>query len=260
MMFPLPDSLPRHALVTGGAKRLGAAMARALVGAGFDVTIHVNASREAGEALAAELRASGRRAQVIAGDLSREVEVQPLVAAAVAGLGPLGVLVNNASTFERDEWDDATRESWDHHIEPNLRAPFVLSQHFAKQLPAGAEGVVVNMLDQRVLSLTPHFVTYTLSKAGLWALTQQLALALAPRIRVLGIGPGPAMPSPRQSQEQFDRQCRSVPLQRGTSPEEIGRALLALLALPSVTGQVICLDGGQHLQWASSPAGAPPEE
>jgi NAD(P)-dependent dehydrogenase (short-subunit alcohol dehydrogenase family) len=168
------------------------------------------------------------------------------------------LLVNNASTFERDEWDDATRESWDHHIEPNLRAPFVLSQHVAKQLPAEAEGVVVNMLDQRVLSLTPHFVTYTVSKAGLWALTQQLALALAPRIRVLGIGPGPAMPSPRQSQEQFDRQCASVPLRRGTSPEEMGHALLALLALPSVTGQVLCLDGGQHLQW--SPGGGAVEE
>jgi NAD(P)-dependent dehydrogenase (short-subunit alcohol dehydrogenase family) len=258
MHFPIPDSIPRHALVTGGAKRLGAAMARALAGAGFDVTIHVNASRAAGEALAAELRAMGRRAQVIAGDLSREAEVQPLVAAAVEGLGPLGLLVNNASTFERDEWDDATRESWDHHIEPNLRAPFVLSQHVAKQLPAEAEGVVVNMLDQRVLSLTPHFVTYTVSKAGLWALTQQLALALAPRIRVLGIGPGPAMPSPRQSQEQFDRQCASVPLRRGTSPEEMGHALLALLALPSVTGQVLCLDGGQHLQW--SPGGGAVEE
>ncbi|WP_037299821.1 SDR family oxidoreductase [Rubritepida flocculans] len=260
MSFPIPKTIPRHALVTGGARRLGAAMARALAQAGFDVTLHVHASRAEGEALAAELRAMGRRAQVLAADLAREEEVQPLLGQAEAGLGPLGVLVNNASTFTRDEWHDATRASWDHHLEPNLRAPFVLTQHFAARLPAGAEGVVANLLDQRVLSLTPHFVTYTVSKAALWALTQQLALALAPRIRVFGIGPGPALPSSRQSQEQFDRQCRSVPLQRGTSPEEVARALLALLALPSVTGQILCLDGGQHLQWAPAGAASAPEE
>jgi NAD(P)-dependent dehydrogenase (short-subunit alcohol dehydrogenase family) len=119
--------------------------------------------------------------------------------------------------------------------------------------------VIVNMLDQRVWSLTPHFVSYTVSKAGLWALTRSLALALAPRIRVNGIGPGPALPSPRQSPEQFARQCRSVPLRRGTSPEELARALLMLLALPSMTGQMIALDGGQHLQWAPS-RGEEPEE
>uniref|UniRef100_UPI001EFF83FB SDR family oxidoreductase n=1 Tax=Falsiroseomonas oryziterrae TaxID=2911368 RepID=UPI001EFF83FB len=193
-----------------------------------------------------------RRAVALRADLAREAEVARLVPAAQAALGPLGVLVNNASTFERDEWHDATRESWDQHLEPNLRAPFVLAQAMAKALPAAAEGVVVNLLDQRVWSLTPHFVSYTVSKAGLWALTQSLALALAPRIRVNGIGPGPALPSPRQSQEQFDRQCASVPLRRGTSPDEVAAALLAILALPSMTGQMIALDGGQHLQWAPS--------
>jgi NAD(P)-dependent dehydrogenase (short-subunit alcohol dehydrogenase family) len=258
--LPVPETLPRHALVTGAAKRLGAAMARALAAAGFDVTLHCHASTEAAEALAGELRAMGRRAHVLVADLAREAEVAPMIGAAVAALGPLGVLVNNASTFERDEWDDATRESWDWHMEPNLRAPFVLTQRFAQQLPEGAEGVVVNLLDQRVLSLTPHFVTYTLSKAGLWALTQQLALALAPRVRVVGIGPGPALPSPRQTEAQFARQCASVPLRRGTSPEEIGRALRAVLALPSLTGQVLCLDGGQHLQWSPAQPGGAPEE
>jgi NAD(P)-dependent dehydrogenase (short-subunit alcohol dehydrogenase family) len=128
----------------------------------------------------------------------------------------------------------------------------VLAQAMAAALPEQAEGVVVNLLDQRVWSLTPHFVSYTLSKAGLWALTQTLALALAPRIRVNGIGPGPAMPSPRQSREQFERQCASVPLRRGTSPGEVAAALLAILALPSLTGQMLALDGGQHLQWAPS--------
>jgi NAD(P)-dependent dehydrogenase (short-subunit alcohol dehydrogenase family) len=182
--------------------------------------------------------------------LAREAEVARRVPATIEALGPIGVLVNNASTFERDEWQDATRESWDQHIEPNLRAPFVLTQAMAKALPTGAEGCVVNLLDQRVWSLTPHFVSYTVSKAGLWALTQTLALALAPRIRVNGIGPGPALPSPRQSREQFDRQCASVPLKRGTSPEEVAAALISILAFPSMTGQMIALDGGQHLQWA----------
>ena len=176
-----------------------------------------------------------------------------LIHAAVAVVGPLGVLVNNASTFERDEWDSADRASWDNHIEPNLRAPFVLTQAFAKALPDGAEGNVINMLDQRVWSLTPHFVSYTVSKAGLWAMTQAMALALAPRIRVNAIGPGPALPSARQTAEQFARQCASTPLQRGTDPDEVGRAVLAILALRSLTGQMLALDGGQHLQW--SPAG-----
>ena len=160
------------------------------------------------------------------------------------------MLVNNASTFERDEWPDATRASWDAHLEPNLRAPFVLTQHFARALPPDAHGVVINMIDQRVWSITPHFVSYTISKAGLWALTQSMALALAPRIRVNAIGPGPAVPSPRQSQEQFDRQCASVPLGHGTDPDEVGRAVMAILALPSLTGQMLALDGGQHLQWS----------
>ena len=246
----IPDTIPRTALVTGGAKRLGRAMALALAGAGFDVAIHYATSTAEAEDTAAAIRALGRRAALLRADLAREAEVAALVPGAQAALGPIGVLVNNASTFERDEWHDATRESWDRHIEPNLRAPFVLAQAMAKALPDSAEGAVVNLLDQRVWSLTPHFVSYTVSKAGLWALTQAMALALAPRIRVNGIGPGPAMASPRQTAEQFARQCASVPLQRGTSPEEIAAALLAILAFPSMTGQMIALDGGQHMQWA----------
>ncbi len=188
---------------------------------------------------------------VLGADLEDEAAVSCLVPRAAAALGPLGVLVNNASRFDRDEWNTADRASWDRHLEPNLRAPFRLIQAFAQALPAEAEGVVINMLDQRVWSLTPHFVSYTVAKAGLWALTQSMALALAPRIRVNGIGPGPALPSPRQTEEQFARQCGSVPLGHGTSPDEIGRAMVAILALPSLTGQMLALDGGQHLQWQS---------
>ncbi|BDG74224.1 SDR family oxidoreductase [Roseomonas fluvialis] len=255
----VPSTIPRAALVTGGAKRLGRAMALALAEAGFDVAIHYGTSATEAEGTVAEIVALGRRAVALRADLAREAEVTALMPAATAALGPIGVLVNNASTFERDEWHDATRDSWDMHVEPNLRAPFVLAQGFARALPGQAEGVVVNLLDQRVWSLTPHFVSYTVSKAGLWALTQSLALALAPRIRVNGIGPGPALPSPRQSREQFDRQCASVPLQRGTSPDEVARALMAILALPSMTGQMIALDGGQHMQWAPHHAGVPEE-
>lgn len=255
MTLPIPQTIPRRALVTGGAKRLGRAIAVALADAGFDVAIHYAASATDAEATAGEIRARGRGAATLRADLAREAEMADLVPAAAAALGgPLGVLVNNASVFERDSWHDATRESWDMHLEPNLRAPFVLTQAFARALPATAEGVVLNMIDQRVWALTPHFVTYTVSKAGLWALTQSLALALAPRIRVNGIGPGPALPSTRQTAEQFARQSASVPLGRGTGPEEIARAALAILALPAMTGQMIALDGGQHLQW--SPAGA----
>jgi NAD(P)-dependent dehydrogenase (short-subunit alcohol dehydrogenase family) len=152
-----------------------------------------------------------------------------------------------------------TRESWDAHLGPNLRAPFVLMQHFARALPASAEGVVVNMLDQRVWSITPHFVSYTVAKAGLWALTQSMALALAPRIRVNGIGPGPVLPSARQTEEQFKRQYETLPLQRPAAPEEIFAAVRFILAAPSMTGHIILLDGGQHLGW-SQPRTAPPLE
>jgi NAD(P)-dependent dehydrogenase (short-subunit alcohol dehydrogenase family) len=257
MMPPIPATIPRAALVTGGARRLGRAIALALAGQGFAVAIHYGHSEAEAGGTVAEIEALGVRAVALRADLAREEEVARLIPAATAALGPIGVLVNNASVFERDEWDDATRESWDAHIEPNLRAPFHLAQDFAKALPAGAEGVVLNMLDQRVWSLTPHFVSYTLSKAGLWTLTQTLALALAPRIRVNGIGPGPALPSPRQTPEQFARQCAATPLGRGTTPEEVAAAALCLLALPSVTGQMIALDGGQHLQWSPTPHGGP---
>ncbi len=245
--------IPQAALVTGGAKRLGRAAALALADAGFAVAVHCNGSVAEAEATAAEVRARGVGAVVLQANLADEAAVVGLLPAAIAALGPVGVLVNNASTFERDEWDTVDRASWDAHLEPNLRAPFVLMQAFAKALPTTARGLVVNLLDERVWSLTPHFVSYTVSKMGLWALTQSMALALAPRIRVNGIGPGPALPNSRQTQAQFDRQAASVPLGYGPTPDEVGRAVRALLDLPSMTGQMIALDGGQHLQWGPTP-------
>ena len=260
MTLPIHPAIPRAALVTGGARRLGRAIALALAGAGFDVALHARRSADAAEDTAAAIRRAGRCAVVLQADLAQEADTVRLLPAAAAVLGPIGVLVNNASTFERDDWDSVTRASWDAHLEPNLRAPFVLMQHFARALPAGAEGVVINLLDQRVWAPTPFFVSYTVSKAALWALTQSMALALAPRIRVNAIGPGPALPSARQTDAQFARQCAMVPLGRGTSPEEVARAALAILALPAMTGQMIALDGGQHLQWASGRTDPPLEE
>jgi NAD(P)-dependent dehydrogenase (short-subunit alcohol dehydrogenase family) len=259
MTGAFPASVPRAALVTGGARRIGRAIVEALAGAGCAVAIHHQGSGAEAEALAAAIAARGGRAVALAADLADEAAVAALIARAGAALGPLGVLVNNASVFERDGALDATRASWDHHLEVNLRAPFVLIQHFARALPPEAEGVVINLLDQRVWNLTPHFVSYTLSKAGLWTLTRTLALALAPRIRVNALGPGPTLPSARQSAGQFAAQCARMPLGRGATPAEVARAALFLIETPSLTGQMIALDGGQHLSW-SPPGESRPEE
>ncbi len=245
-----PDSYPRAALVTGAAQRLGRAIALDLARDGWAVAVHCHRSRAAAEETAKEIEASGGRAIVLQADLAREDETSELVARAVEAFGPLGCLVNNASAFEMDTAASATRASWERHIEPNLRAPLVLAQNFAKALKSSQGGVIVNMLDQRVWNLTPYFLSYSVTKSALWTLTRTLAMALAPRIRVNGIGPGPALPSPRQSDAQFARQCTLMPLGRGTSPEEVCAAVRFILATKSMTGQMIALDGGQHLGWA----------
>jgi NAD(P)-dependent dehydrogenase (short-subunit alcohol dehydrogenase family) len=259
-MIQLSPKIPKVALVTGGAQRLGRAIVLELARQGFDVAIHFNTSHDAAAETRAQVRALGRRAVLLRADLANEAQAERLIPEATEELGPVGVLVNNASRFDRDEWRDVTRVSWDAHMDTNLRTPFVLIQAFAGALPVQAEGVVINMIDQRVWSLTPHFVSYTISKAGLWALTQTMALALAPRIRVNAIGPGPALPSPRQTEAQFARQSASVPLGHGTNSAEVARAVLMILDLPAMTGQMIALDGGQHLQWAPEQTLTGPEE
>ena len=248
-----------RALVTGGGKRLGRAMALYLAARGHDVAVHYAASRKEAEAVVAEIAAMGRKAVALRADLLIEAQVEKLVERAVQGLGgPLTVLVNNASIFEYDTIRSATRKSWDRHIESNLRAPFVLIQHFADQAPkagrdsAGeplARGLVVNMLDQRVHKLTPEFMTYTLAKMGLWALTRTAAQGLAPDIRVNAIGPGPTLQGHRQSDGHFARQRAATVLQRGANPADITAALGFFLDSPGVTGQMIAVDGGQHLGW-----------
>jgi NAD(P)-dependent dehydrogenase (short-subunit alcohol dehydrogenase family) len=257
----MPESTSiKTALVTGGAKRLGRAIALALADHGWDIAVHCHRSTADAEATAAEIRNRGRRAAVIQADLGKESEVVTVIPKASAALGPLTCLVNNASVFEMDKIETVTRDSWDRHIETGLRAPLVLSQAFAKQLPEGSDGNIVNMLDQRVWKLTPYFLSYTIAKMGLWTLTRTLALALAPRIRVNGIGPGPTMPSPRQSAEQFDAQSAAVPLGHGATPEEIAAGILFILSAPSMTGQMIALDGGEHLGWQQSGKGFKPSE
>ena len=253
---PAPP-IPKAALVTGGARRIGRALCLALAEAGFAVAVHHHSSGEAARAVTEEIQKIGAASAALSADLADEDQVGALLPRAEAALGPIGILVNNASVFENDLAPTVTRNSWDRHIEVNLRAPFVLMQQFAVRLPAENGGVIINLLDERVWNLTPFFLSYTLSKAGLWTLTQTMALALAPRIRVNAIGPGPTLPSPRQTKEQFAAQVRAMPLQRGTSPAEIAAALRFILDAPAMTGQMIALDGGQHLGWAHR---APPAD
>src|SRR3954452_13396048 len=240
----------KSVLITGAGKRIGRAIALDLAAQGWGVAVHYFTSKNDADHVVAEIARRGGRAAAIHANLGFEAETADLVPAAVEQVGPLTALINNASVFERDEIDSADRRSWDRHMETNLRAPLVLSQAFARQLPPEERGCIVNILDQRVWNLTPHFISYTLSKAGLWTLTQTLAMALAPRIRVNGIGPGPTLPSPRQSAQQFLDRCRKMPLRRGTSPDEIAAALRFILAASAMTGQMIALDGGEHLGWA----------
>lgn len=238
------------ALVTGAAKRIGRAIALDLGRRGVAVGVHFRRSDAAAEEVASEIRAAGGRAVALSADLGVEAEVAGLIPALATAFGPVSILVNNASEFTRDEATTATRATWDLHMEANLRAPFVLTQALALGLPADRQGAVINLIDQRVWALTPHFTSYTVSKAALWTLTQTLALALAPRVRVNAIGPGPTLPSTHQSPGQFAAQVAGVPLGVAATPEEIARTVAFILARPSLTGQMIALDGGQHLGWA----------
>ena len=250
---------PAGALVTGAGRRLGRAMALALAARGHAVAVHYASSRDAAEAVTAEIAGAGGRAVALGADLLDEAATEALVGRAAEALGgPLGILINNASIFEYDRLDTATREGWDRHMGSNLRAPFVLTQHFARQAPAAgtdaagepvARAAVINMIDQRVLKPTPEFMTYTIAKMGLWAFTRTAAQALAPAIRVNAIGPGPTLRGARQSESHFARQRAATILGRGANPEDVVAAMGFILDSPALTGQLICVDGGQHLAW-----------
>jgi NAD(P)-dependent dehydrogenase (short-subunit alcohol dehydrogenase family) len=254
------DITHRTALITGAGRRIGRAMAEALGRSGWAVGVHYHGSPTDADDTVRAITKGGGRAVALHADLADPVAVTALVPACVKALGPVGVLINNASIFELDDIRTATLESWDAHMNINLRAPFFLSQAFAHSLGPTDRGAIVNIVDERVWHLTPHFASYTVSKAGLWTLTQTLAMSLAPNVRVNAVGPGPTLPSPRQNPDQFAAQCRTMPLQRGTTPAEICAAVNFILAAPAMTGQMIALDGGMHLGWGQVANTVGPED
>ncbi len=235
------------ALVTGGTRRIGRALVRACAGLGFDVAIHCRRADDDAHAAVAEVQGLGRRAILLTADLSHEAETGPMVGLAQAGLGPVTLLVNSASVFEDETFSDMNRASWDLHMETNLRAPLVLAQAFVRHLPADRHGMILNLLDQRVMNPNPAFFSYALSKSALWDATRMLAKELAPRIRVNAVGPGPVLRSIHQTEQDFDDEAAATLLKRAASPEEIAQAMAYLIDAPSVTGQMIIVDAGQHL-------------
>lgn len=247
-------------LITGGAQRIGRALALQMAHAGWNVAIHCHQSLKAAEELAGMIQDLGRQACVIQADLAGSPEsVKDIVNRANNLLGPLTCLINNASRFMHDTLESVTPAQWDAHVNANLRAPVFLAQSFTEQLAADGDGHIINILDQRVANLTPHYLSYSASKVGLWAMTQMWALSLAPRVRVNAIGPGPTLANQEQDEALFERQWQKIPMRAPVDPDDIGRAVLFLLATPSITGQLITTDGGQHLAW-TFPDGASARE
>jgi NAD(P)-dependent dehydrogenase (short-subunit alcohol dehydrogenase family) len=237
------------ALVTGAGRRIGRVLALEAARAGYDVAVHYRTAPEEAEAVVAEIAALGRRAVAIQGELSDPEIGAALVGAASAAIGPLTLLVNSASTFEDDRIATLSADSWDRHMNANLRAPVLLAQAFAAAVPAGGKGLVVNLADQRVLKPNPQFFSYSVSKAGLWWVTRTLAQDLAPAVRVNAIGPGPVLASVHQAPGEFEAEAAATPLGGPVDPSELAAAMRYLIDAPSVTGQMIAVDGGQHLAW-----------
>jgi NAD(P)-dependent dehydrogenase (short-subunit alcohol dehydrogenase family) len=241
-----PDQI---ALVTGAATRIGAAIVRRLAGAGFAVVIHHRSRSDEAEALAADIRESGARAATVRSDLANRAERAGTIAAAARHFGPLTLLVNNASSFDRDSARDLDETLWDQHFAIHAEAPAFLARDFAAQLPKDTKGNIINLIDDRVLDLSPAFFSYTLSKSVLWTMTRTLAQSLAPNIRVNAIGPGPSVPPPGITPEAHARRNAELPLGHAAGAEEIADGIVAILGLPTMTGQMIALDGGEHLEW-----------
>lgn len=237
------------ALITGAARRIGRAIALSMADAGYDIGVHYFRSQDEALELVTEIEARGRRAVALAADLADAGAVMGLIPQMAARLGPPVCLVNNASEFRHDTVATMTPQSWALHQDTNLRAPVLLSQALFLHLPEGETGNVINIIDQRVLKLTPDFFSYTISKAGLWTATKTLAQALSPRVRVNAVGPGPVLASVHQSAADFSIEQASTLLGRGSTPSEIAAAVRFILEAPAITGQMIVLDGGQHLMF-----------
>jgi len=243
-----PDLPPRKtALVTGGALRLGRAIALGLAADGWDIAVHYQASRDAAQATIAEIRALGRRAHALQHDLDSAAELSPLFEDCEAALGPVHCLVNNASLFEHDTAASFTLERFEAHMRTNVAAPVRLALALRDRLPAGSRGVVVNLLDQKLWNPNPDFLSYTLSKAALEAATGLLARALAPQLRVVGVAPGITLPAKGQTDAGFAAAHQANPLGRGSTPADIAAAVVYLANAPAVTGTTLLVDGGQHL-------------
>ena len=247
----MPDTKVRQTvLITGAARRIGKAIALDLASAGWSVAIHYRRSRDEALALVGEIERNGGRAAAIHGDLSNQADVESLVPRVAEVLGAPTCLINNASEFLLDTISNVAEATWDTHQAINLKAPVFLARALFLNLPEGATGNVINIIDQRVWKLTPEFFSYTISKAGLWTATRTLAQALAPRVRVNAIGPGPVLRSVFQTDADFAAEVQSTLLKRGPTPEEIAAAVRFILEAGAMTGQMIALDGGQHLTWS----------
>ena len=240
--------MTKTVLITGAAHRIGRAVALGLAEDGWKIAIHYSNSANAANELAQIITDKGGNTETLQANLSDAGEANNLISRAVETVGPLSALINNASVFERDEVTTLTDDSWDMHLNVNLKAPAILMRDFAKQAQAG--GNIINIIDQRVWRLNPDFISYTVSKTGLWTLTQTFAQALAEQnIRVNGIGPGPTLANQRQNPEEFEKQTRLVPLGSGANPQDIIDGVRYILSAQAMTGQMIALDGGQHLAW-----------
>ncbi|WP_404402781.1 SDR family oxidoreductase [Pelagibacterium halotolerans] len=245
------------ALITGAADRIGAAIAARLAAEGHPVVIHYRSSGEKADLLADAIRADGGQADVVHADLARREDRMGLIAAAAEPFGPLTVLVNNASLFQPDSVDTLHEDLWDLHMALHAEAPLFLARDFAAQLPEDVGGNIINIIDERVLHPTPDFFSYTLSKSILWTATRTLAQSLAPKIRVNAIGPGPTIKSIHQTEEDFQALTAKLPLKAGPTPEEIAEGVVSIMTLPSMTGQMLTLDGGEHLAWPPKNAPTP---
>ena len=238
----------RKIIITGGATRMGAAIARKLSGPNIEILIHYNKSKLKAEKLKKELSSKGTKVYLVKGDLSKETDIKKIIEFAKSKLKNFDCLVNNASLFENDKLENFSLDSWSKHLRTNLRAPALLTKEFAKNVK-GKNNNIINIIDQRVFKLTPYFFSYTLSKTGLYTLTKTSAMSLAPNIRVNAIAPGPTIKNQRQSEKHFKKQYLATPLKRQVDVEQICNAVDFFIKNISITGQVLAIDSGQNLNW-----------